>query len=144
MRILFLIPSLERGGAERQLVELAKGLRLAGHEPQVAVFYEGGALEAELAGAGVPVRPLKKAGRWDPRFLGRFVRLLHEIRPDVLHSYMGSANLVAATLRPLIRGSTVVWGVRSAFMDMGRYDWLSRLTWRLEPLLSGRPAAIIV
>ena len=38
MRILFLIRSLEVGGAERQLVLLANGLARRGHQVAVAVF----------------------------------------------------------------------------------------------------------
>jgi len=61
--ILLLARSLEIGGAERQLVELAKGLHRCGCNVTVAVFYKKGALLAELEGAGVRVIDLrKKAG----------------------------------------------------------------------------------
>jgi len=39
MKILFLIRSLEYGGAERQLVELAKGLYEKGCGISILVFY---------------------------------------------------------------------------------------------------------
>ena len=48
MNIMFLIRSLEVGGAERQLASLARGLQEAGHDVSVVVFYPGGKLEADL------------------------------------------------------------------------------------------------
>ena len=65
MKILFLTRSLDYGGAERQLVILARGLRDRGHEVAVAVFYPGGALESELRDTGVTAISLAKSGRWD-------------------------------------------------------------------------------
>ena len=40
MRILFLVRSLEVGGAERQLVLVARGLARRGHQVSVAVFWK--------------------------------------------------------------------------------------------------------
>ena len=65
MKVVFLIRALNFGGAERQLVALARGLQRRGHEVAVAVFYSGGALESELKEAGIPIRSLEKRGRWD-------------------------------------------------------------------------------
>ena len=48
MKIVFLIRSLAFGGAERQLVALARGLHERGHEVRVGVFYGDGPLEADL------------------------------------------------------------------------------------------------
>jgi glycosyltransferase involved in cell wall biosynthesis len=144
MKILFLIRSLERGGAERQLAGLARGLWERGHEIVVAVFYEGGALEADLAGTGVALRSLAKRGRWDiPAFLGRLVRLVRCERPDVLYGFLVDSNVMAAAIKPLFPGLKVVWGVRASNMDLSRYDWLAKVMFRLGARLS-RFADLIV
>lgn len=131
--ILFLVRSLDRGGAERQLVVLAKGLASRGHPVAVAVFFAGGAYEVELAKAGVRIVFLEKKSRWDVlSFLVRLVRVLRQERPAVLHSYLGVANILASLLKPLLRGTRIVWGVRASNMDLSRYDWLSRLAYVLE------------
>lgn len=135
--ILFLARSLDRGGAERQLVVLAKGLARCGHSVAVAVFFGGGAYESDLAGAGVRIIHLGKKGRWDVLpFLSRLVRLLRKERPVVLHGYLGVPNILVAALRPLVPGTRVVWGVRASDMDLSRYDWLSRLAYVLERRLA--------
>lgn len=135
--ILFLARSLDRGGAERQLVVLVKGLARQGHAVAVAVFFGGGVYEAELAEAGVRVINLGKQGRWDVLpFLNRLVRLLRKERPAVLHSYLGVPNILAAALKPLLPGTRIIWGVRASNVDLSRYDWLSRLAYSLERRLA--------
>jgi len=145
MKITFLIRSLNYGGAERQLVALAKGLHERGHSVGVAVFYPGGPLEKDLREAGVPVRALDKLGRWDVLgFLWRLTRLLREERPDILHSYLVVPNLVTVMFKLLFPRIKMVWGVRASNMDLSRYDWFIRMTYRLERLFSRFPDLIIV
>src|SRR5262245_34804162 len=97
MRITFLVRSLERGGAERQLVALAGGLRGRGHHVGVAVFYGGGPFERDLVAADVGVVDLGKRGRWDmARFVTRLIRTLRSDPPDILHAYMPVADILSA------------------------------------------------
>ena len=144
MKLVFLIRSLEYGGAERQLVALAKGLRGLDDEISCVVFYPGGALESELRGAGIAVHSLDKAGRWDVvAFSRRLAALIRRTRPDVVHSYLVSANLAVAMLRPWFPHLAIAWGVRASNMDLRRYDWLARLSFRLSRWLSRIPDLII-
>lgn len=135
--ILFLTRSLDRGGAERQLVVLAKGLARRGHGVAVAVFFGGGVYETELVEAGVRVISLGKRSRWDVLpFLIRLVRFLRKECPAVMHSYLGVPNILATVLKPLLLGTRIVWGVRASNVDLSRYDWLSRLAYALERRLA--------
>lgn len=135
--VLFLARSLDRGGAERQLVELAIGLTHRGHAIVVAVFFGGGVYEAELAEAGVRVINLGKQGRWDVLiFLSRLVRLLRKEHPAVVHSYLAVPNILAILLRPLLMSTRIILGVRASNMDLSRYDWLARLSYALERRLA--------
>ena len=142
MRVLFLIRSLELGGAEGQMALLARGLKARGHEVWVASFYAQGPLAAGLTAAGVEVIPLGKRGRWD--WAGFFARLGREIktrRPQVLYSFLDTPNLAAAMLRPRFPHLKVVWGVRASFMDLSRFGFfpaaMNRLTVLASPLASG-------
>jgi glycosyltransferase involved in cell wall biosynthesis len=122
MRILFLARSLEVGGAERQLGALAAGLGRRGHEVAIAVFYAGGALEAGVRAAGVPVVTLDKRSRWDlARFTARALGEIRRFRPDVVHGYLVAPNLLAAAARPLMPRARIVWGLRASDMDWSRY-----------------------
>lgn len=144
MRIIFLVRSLEIGGAERQLVAVARGLRRRGHEVGVAVFYRGGVFEDELRADGIAVHDLRKRGRWETgALLLRLAAVVRAERADVLHAYM-DANVFAAVARPLFPRVKVVWGIRSAQSDFRRYGVLERVYPKLERLVSRGADAVIV
>ena len=143
LKVLLLARSLNAGGAERQLVILAKSLHSRGIPVVVMVFYGDGPFRTELDETGVPVIDLKKTGRWDVfGFAFRIVHSVRQLRPDVIYSFMG-ANIIATCLQPFFEGAKVVWGVRSSDMDLSQYDWLSRLFNRFAIGLSRFAEAII-
>lgn len=145
LRVVFLLRSLDYGGAERQAVETCRGLAHAGCRVVLAVFYAGGALEGELAGDGVPILTLEKKGRWDVfGFLMRAVSVLRRQRPDVVYSYLTLPNLIAVVLRPLLWRARIVWGVRDSGMDYRRYDWLQRAAFRISGRLGRFATAVVV
>ncbi|MEK6302023.1 MAG: glycosyltransferase [Acidobacteriota bacterium] len=133
MKIALLTRSLNYGGAERQLVALAKGLHEQGHEVVVAVFYGGGPLQKELTDGGVAVHSLEKHGRWDVLGFGlRLIKLIKLQTPDVLHSYLGIPNILTAIIKPLFPSTRMAWGVRASNIPAGRSDWTARVAYRIE------------
>ncbi len=128
MRVVLFIRSLEIGGAERQLVVLAQGLKARGVDVRVLTFYPGGALRGELEAAGVPVADLAKRGRWDVLpFFFRLAGWLQRERPAVLYSFLPTANTLGVIAGRLLGVSRIVWGVRASNVDLSRYDWLARV-----------------
>jgi glycosyltransferase involved in cell wall biosynthesis len=144
-RILFLIRSLGRGGAERQLVALAACLRQSGWDVSVACFYGGGAFQPDLERADVPVIDLRKRGRWDLLgFTWRLWRTFRRTRPDIVHGYLTVGNLLSLLARLARRRTRVVWGVRSSFIDRACCDWISRLTFRSTCVLARFADSIVI
>lgn len=137
MKILFLVRSLQRGGAERQLVTLAAALQARGHHVTTASFYGGGPLQATLDAAGVTVVNLDKGGRWDVvPFTRRLVQTVRTLHPDVLHTYLTVPNLLSVLLRPLWPAVPVVWGVRASKVDWSQYDRFQQLSAAAEGRLA--------
>jgi len=144
MRILFMNRNLRIGGAERQLVALARGLRRAGHEVAIAVFYGGGEFEEEVRSDGISVHDLGKRSRWESAaFMARVVRLVQRARPELLHSYMQGSNIVSAALKGIFPSMKVVWGIRTSMPNGGGYGWLPAAGARIERLASPMADAII-
>lgn len=146
VKLAFLIRSLHVGGAERQLTELACALDPTVFDVTVFCFYPGGELTRQLVNSGIRVTELQKKGRWDVLpFLTHLAKALRDLQPEILHSYMTGANLVAAALRiALPRKTRIVWGIESSYIDSAKYnDWLLRYTSRFESLLSAVPDLII-
>lgn len=143
MRLAFLIRDLGAGGAQRQLVTLAAGLRRAGHEVSVLHFY-GGMFENALRDAGVRTMCVGKKSRWDlVGFFGRLVKAARETQAEVLHGYLAEANLMALFLKPFCRFPKVVWGVRDSQTDAHLWGVLGRLSFGLNCLLA-RFADVII
>lgn len=99
LEVLLVVPSLERGGAERVVVNLANGL--AGLDVTVQVVATGrlGPLAAQLD-ASVGTEELRS-----PRVRGAIPRLLEHLRrrsPDVVLATHTHLNLTLCALRPLI------------------------------------------
>jgi glycosyltransferase involved in cell wall biosynthesis len=137
LSIFFLVRSLQTGGAERQMVQLARELHRRGHLVRVGVFYSRGPLRADLDCCGVPVIELAKRGRWDLfGFTFRLVRALRRCRPEIIYSFLGGANLAATAANVFLRGPKLVWSIRASDMQLNRYDWTRPVLYRTECLLS--------
>ncbi|MBS1808851.1 MAG: glycosyltransferase [Acidobacteria bacterium] len=128
---------MDKGGAERQLVELAKGLASKGHQIEVLVFYGGGELEQCLIDSNIRVYHLGKTARWDViGFLFKCYQAIRSSNPQVLHSYLVTANTIAALLKPFLSQAQIVWGVRAGNMNLENYDWVARWSYRIESWFS--------
>jgi glycosyltransferase involved in cell wall biosynthesis len=137
IRVAFLVRALNIGGAQRQLMALARSLDQAGFEVTVLTLYSHNALINDLRGTGVRVVPLNKKHRWDViRFFARVAIVGHSLRPHILHSYLPGQNLLSMLLKPLLPQTKMVWGIRSSTYDRAAQDWLSMLTLRLQALFS--------
>jgi glycosyltransferase involved in cell wall biosynthesis len=102
VRILFLSTSMGMGGADQQLLSAARELRARGHDIAIVSLTPLGPMGLEARSAGLPTESLEMPrGVPDPRGLLRLVRFTRRWRPDVVHSHMVHANLMARALRLL-------------------------------------------
>ena len=92
VRIVHIIPSLDRAGAEKQMRLLVERLPAEEFDVHVCALTRGGPLEAELQRAGVPVTVIGKRGRADPQAFWRLTRYLARLRPALVHSWLLAAN----------------------------------------------------
>lgn len=144
-RLVVLFRKLDVGGAERQIIEFAKGCSGSGTHLTLVSFYDGGELlEAAARIEGVRCVSLRKRGRWDAlSFIVRACRTIRALRPDVLYGYQSVANELSLVIGRLV-GAKVVWGIRASNMDLTRYHWLWRVMFRVGALLSRFADLIIV
>ncbi|MGH7509232.1 MAG: glycosyltransferase [Gemmatimonadales bacterium] len=103
MRILLLSTSMGLGGADKQLLSAAQEMRCRGHEVLIVSLTPLGPMGLEARELGVPTESLEMwRGVPDPRGLMRLIRLVRAWKPDVLHSHMVHANLMARVLRLVV------------------------------------------
>jgi glycosyltransferase involved in cell wall biosynthesis len=132
MRILFLSTSMGMGGADKQLLSAAQALRSRGHEVMIVSLVPLGPMGLESRRSGIPTQSLEMPrGVPDPRGMWRLVRLARTWKPDVLHSHMIHANLMARALRLVVPVPVVVATIHSLFeggpLWMAAYKLTNRL-----------------
>jgi glycosyltransferase involved in cell wall biosynthesis len=127
-----MIGQLGLGGAEKQVVLLADGLRRRGIDASVIVMFSGGEREEDLRAAGVPVIHLGfRRGALSPgtlfanlRAFGRLVRHLRRKRPGVLHAFLIHSYVIAAPAARLARVPVLVAARRSLSFYKGGRRWV--------------------
>jgi glycosyltransferase involved in cell wall biosynthesis len=90
--LLHVIPTLNIGGAEKQLALLLRGLDRRRFAPVVACTTLAGPLRDEIESAGTPVRVFGKRRGADPLLVWRLARWMRRLRPDLVHTWMFTAN----------------------------------------------------
>jgi glycosyltransferase involved in cell wall biosynthesis len=112
MRILYVISELSFGGAQKQVVELARQLVCDGHAVAIFTLNQDVPRQGELAGSGVSLVVDQKRSRLDPRVLWRLRRFIARWNPDVIHSFLFDAD-VYARLAAMATGVPVLNSERS-------------------------------
>jgi glycosyltransferase involved in cell wall biosynthesis len=92
IKLTLLIPTLDRSGAEKQLMLLATHLPRDEFDVRVITLDRGGPYEAPLQEQGIPVTNTGKRRKLDLSAFRRLREVLAAQQPDILHSWLFSAN----------------------------------------------------
>jgi hypothetical protein len=97
IRVLHLITRLPVGGAERLLVDIARGLDPQRFTSIACCIQDRGELAGELETHGIAVHSLERmrTKRFDWRAIGALASLMRDQRIDVVHCHLYHANLYA-------------------------------------------------
>ena len=144
-RILYIIPTLDRSGAEKQLALLATHLPGDRFERKVITLTRSGPYAEELQTAGIEVTCLKKHWKLDPFTCWKLRNEIRKYQPQIVHSWMFTANFYArlATPRPK-KGTGPQIVVSERCVDLwkgGDRRWIDRrLISRTDRLLANSEA----
>lgn len=125
MRILYCIPTLECGGAEKQLSYLAVELTRIGHEVHVAFSRDGVNLDRLKAG-GVSTHHIGGSGNHDPKIFFRLLRLIWKLKPDIIQTSLTQMDILGG-------GSALLtctrWILKESSSTFAYYpsDWKSKV-----------------
>lgn len=133
IRVLFVVPNLEVGGAERHITHLVPLMDRDRFEPVVCCIKEPGALYHRVADAGVRAEVLGLGTRGAPRALVRLVRLMREIRPHAVVTRGFNAEVLGRLAARIARVPvSVVWKHNCGDLDRPRHEAVAERL--LEPL----------
>jgi glycosyltransferase involved in cell wall biosynthesis len=137
LRLLLIIPTLVRGGAEKQLVLLARGLPRNDFEVHVCVLTHTGPLEAELEQARIPLTRIDKRWKFDPPAYWRLKREIQRLKPDIVHTWLFAANSYG-------RYAAVAAGVKHVIAGERCVDtWKTAVQLAIDRYLAGRTERIV-
>ncbi len=136
-RILQIIPTLDRSGAEKQMSLLARQLPADEFDVHVCALTRGGPLADCLREAGVPVTVIGKRWRVDPRAYWRLKRLVAELQPDLIHTWLFAANSYGRAAGLACGAKCLVAGERC--VD----PWKGWLEFSIDRRLARRTARIV-
>jgi glycosyltransferase involved in cell wall biosynthesis len=112
MKILCIIDSLGSGGAQRQLVILAKGLQERGHDVSFLVYHKDDFYNSSLENAGIKIHYTI-----EPNYAKRLLKMRKYIRNgkfDAVISFLEAANFIATLSGFPFRKWKLIVGERSA------------------------------
>lgn len=136
MKVLHVIPHLEPGGTERQLVSTIRAAHRRAWEATLCVLNPGYELARQLAADGIEVIELEQRRRRDPGRLVRLRSLITEGSFDVVHSTLWRCNeVVRLSLLGRRRRPAVVISERAAEWHRPRRE--RSADWALRPLTEG-------
>ncbi|MBI3855780.1 MAG: glycosyltransferase [Planctomycetes bacterium] len=135
IRVAFVIGRLNIGGAEAELVRLARGLDRSRFEPFVVTLQDRGALADALG--DVDLVEIGRVHKWRPGTYLALRRVLEERKPDIVQSFLFTENIFC---RRLGRG-IVVSGLQGSLSD--DYETGPSLKLSLERATFGRAAALV-
>lgn len=123
IRIVFLIPSLTRGGAERQVLALMRDLDRSRFDPTLVLFekqQESDSYEVLSAVESIRSLDIPAGGNFRPQrapmllvAATRLARILHELRADVLHTFLPAPAMVGCIANRIAKVPVFIVGRRS-------------------------------
>jgi len=144
-KVLHIITDLDVGGAERMLVALIGPLAEAGFDSTVLSLMWGGALAEVLRQQGVAVHELgMRPGLPRPAEFPRLVRMIRDLQPDLVQTWMYHADLLGGAAARLAGKMPVVWGLHNTDLDPRRTKRSTRWVVRACATLSHRLPTKIV
>lgn len=137
-KILHIITGLNNGGAEAVLWRLTSFDKSHGNQHHVISLMDRGIYADRMEQAGVSVHVLNlPRGKVTAAGLLTLYRLVRQIRPDVVQTWMYHANLIGGVVARLAGVRAVAWGIRHANFDAAHNNRTTLLLMRLCARLSG-------
>ncbi|MFA4942866.1 MAG: glycosyltransferase [Patescibacteria group bacterium] len=89
MKIAYIVPALDAGGAERFILDLIKNLDRDSFIPTLILFSHGGFFLEEAQSLGIEIIVLKKNFLFDPINFVKLCWAVRKINPDIVHTQLG-------------------------------------------------------
>lgn len=160
MKLLYVIGSMELGGAEQHLLRVSTALRVLGFQPEVFAMTPGGPLTQAFIDGGVPVRGVSL-----PKWLARMLRneravawagllyaafalfwLYWRRRPQIVHFFLPGAYIIGGAVSLFGPRMRRIMSRRSLNLYQAKHALFRRVEHWLHPrmdLICGNSDAVV-
>ena len=139
MKVLYILGHGGFGGIERHVQGILQNIDRTTVTPALCVTHEDGPIAREIAQSGIPVTILQGRHGHDVRIVPKFLRLLNEFQPEVIHAHeMQLLVLLSLIFRPRI---PVVFSIHLPVKEQDK-SWrksqliLRGMLWRVHHFVS--------
>ena len=137
-RVLYIIPTLDRCGAEKQLTLLATRLPKDRFDVKVVLLTRSGPYLETLLSEGIHVELVGKKGKLSLRAYRKLKNIIRRFRPDIVHTWLFAANAYGRMAAFACKVPIVICGERC--VDL----WKGTLHWWIDKALEPRTDAYVV
>jgi len=110
IKIVYVIPTLDYGGAERQLLELCGRIDRDVFDPTIILLTDRDRLWAEQYQnrPHIKIIKIRHTGKYNPLKLFELSRIFKQLRPHIVHTYLPTANFWGSITAKLATTNTKV------------------------------------
>jgi len=119
IKICYIIGQLARGGAEKQLYELVKNSDKKQFYPVVISLSQGGFFANEIRELNIKVIEIARKKNREFSRLFKLIKLIREIKPEIVHTFLFSANSYGRIAAILCRVPVIIASERNS-SEMGK------------------------
>lgn len=135
--VVHVITSLEVGGAQTVLAQLAARAGAMGIRTAVISLAEPGPMAARIAATGVPVESMRlRPSLGHALAVASLARRLRSWQPDIVHTWLYHADLFGGLAARVAKVPQLYWNLRATALAARVNKWTTALTVRLCASLS--------
>lgn len=112
--VLLVVSSLEYGGAQRQVLELAMRMDTRRYAMHICSFSDYNPLAKDFPGVGERLHVVRKAWKFDATVVPRLAGLARRINARILHGYLFDAEIATRLAKRLVRRAIVIGAERNS------------------------------
>lgn len=130
IKVLFIIPTLDRSGAEKQLTLIASNLPKERFDVKVVILTRDGPYSSVLRENGIPTVLVGKKSKCSPKAYFKLKRIIREFKPDIVHTWLFAANAYGRKAAFACNVPIVICGERC--LDPWKSNWQYWVDRKLE------------
>jgi len=127
LRVTYILPQMDMGGAETHVVRLAEGLRKRGHDARILCVFGEGKLAERIREKGIPLEALGQK-KWGLAVLGPVKKYLEKNPCQIVHTYLFGLHFFAGLPARLTRVEKVLSSRRDVELSQpAKVLWLEKM-----------------